>query len=265
MRPHESLPNPELSATDRLLLVSDLHLSDETPDLTQLALDWIQDQSSRLELSALWVLGDLFDAWVGDDQLSLSPCAQQVAEGLHRLSGSGIQVALMQGNRDFLLGASFAEACGASLLPEVWTGALPDGQRAVVCHGDGLCLDDRDYMQFREQTRDAQWQHRFLAMPLDQRLQTARQIRAKSESEKASKSMEIMDIRASAAIQLLERHKSALLIHGHTHRPGSSPLGPYHTRWVLTDWHWAPSLDARRGGGLLLTQAGPQSLGLSAR
>lgn len=258
-----SLPSRSFSAGDRLLLVSDLHLADETPSLTELALGWLEQATQAHGITHLWILGDLFDAWVGDDQLGCSPAAQQASGCLRALAGRGLTLGLMQGNRDFLLGEDFAHACSAELLAESWSGALPDQRIALICHGDSLCLDDLDYMRFRAQTRAPAWQQDFLAQPLAQRLATARQMRTQSETHKAGKSPEIMDIRPSAAEALLRERHSRLLIHGHTHRPGESRLGETSCRWVLTDWHWGPRQSDCRGGGLLLTAAGIQSLGLS--
>lgn len=242
-------------------MVSDLHLADEAPSLTRFCLDWIDRTVQEHLPSHLWILGDLFDAWVGDDHLHESNAAQQVAQALTRYAHEGLKVGLMHGNRDFLLGAGFAQACGASLLPDEWAGRLPDGTSALICHGDALCLDDTDYLQFRTLTRDPEWQASFLAQPLEQRLATARQIRSESDSAKATKPIEIMDLRISAAIERLQACQSELLIHGHTHRPGHSRLDQTFWRWVLPDWAVS---DGPRGGGLLLTQSGIHSLGVSA-
>lgn len=244
-------------------MISDLHLADETPSLTDFALEWLNRAIYSHAPSHIWVLGDLFDAWVGDDQISLSETAQRVAHTLRDAQETGIQIGLMRGNRDFLLGATYAQACGASLLPDEWVGPLPDGTPTVVCHGDSLCLDDTEYLAFREQTRAPEWQQAFLAQTLEQRLSVARQIRAQSEAAKAGKSMEIMDIRLSAAVERLKAMGCSQLIHGHTHRPGHSPLGGDLQRWVLPDW-MAPGSghDRSRGGGLLLSQSGIQALGV---
>lgn len=259
-----SLPEPAFQGEDRLLLASDLHLSDETPALTDWALDWLRQACLGHGVRHLWLLGDLFDAWVGDDQVQQSPCAQAVAQTLRGLSEQGIQVGLMRGNRDFLLGQDFAQACGAESLPDEWAGPLPDGIQTLVCHGDALCLDDTDYMQFRNMTRQAGWQSAFLGQTLAVRLAAAQQLRAESESAKSGKSMAIMDIRPSAAQDLLRSLGCERLIHGHTHRPGQSPLGERALRWVLPDWAPATPEQPARGGGLLVHSGGVEVLGASA-
>jgi len=258
------LPRHPFGPDDRLLLVSDLHLADEAGALTEFALEWILEQARQQRVSHLWILGDLFDAWVGDDQLAHSRCAEQVAAALRTLAPDGVQTALMVGNRDFLIGSAFVQACQAQLLSEIWSGRLPDGRAAVICHGDQLCLDDADYLRFRTQTRAPEWQQSFLAQPIDTRLAQARQMREMSESHKAGTPLEMMDIRPAAAEQLVREHGAGLLIHGHTHRPGCSPLGHNLERWVLPDWHFTARASERRGGGLLIGQQGIQSLGLTA-
>jgi len=247
-----------------VLVLSDLHLADEAPALTDFALGWLTQAVDRHVPSHIWVLGDLFDAWVGDDQIGLSATAQRVAGALEGAHQKGVSIGLMRGNRDFLLGADFAQACAGSLLVDEWVGLLPDGTPTLICHGDGLCLDDTEYLAFREQTRAPEWQQAFLGQPLEQRLAVARQIRAQSETAKATKPSEFMDIRPSAAVDRLKAMGCTQLIHGHTHRPGHSALGHDFQRWVLPDWEApAPTKDHRRGGGLLLTQKGVQVLGVS--
>jgi UDP-2,3-diacylglucosamine hydrolase len=188
--------------------------------------------------AALYVLGDLFDVWLGDDQLR-EPLAAGVAEGLAELSASGVPVYLLCGNRDFLLGERFAQACGATLLPETVVHDLY-GTPTLLMHGDLLCTDDVDYQRFRAYWRDPERRRRLLARPYFARRLIALIMRFGSRRATAVKREEIMDVNGGAVVAALRGHEVTRLIHGHTHRPARHEVqvdGRTCERWVLADWH----------------------------
>jgi len=188
--------------------------------------------------SALYLLGDVFEAWVGDDDDA--PLAQAVAAQLRRLADAGIDVAFMHGNRDFLVGSDFAARVGARLLGEVETIALA-GRRVALLHGDTLCTDDTQYQAVRTQLRDPRWQQQFLAQPLPARRAFAAKARAESAAHTAMAAAEIMDVNAAAVSGLLAETGADWIIHGHTHRPAVHDLGDGRRRIVLGDWPRAAS------------------------
>lgn len=222
--------------SDRLLFISDLHLEDSRPDITEGLLNFLDRESGRC--SALYILGDLFEVWLGDD--TDQPLAGQVADALQAFAGAGAQVFLMHGNRDFLIGDDFANRCGASLLADPTVIETSLGP-VLLSHGDSLCVDDVDYQAFRAQVRDPQWQQQFLSQPLAARRAFAEQARAQSQTATSNKAMEIMDVNQQAVLSLLEEHAVARLLHGHTHRPARHELdlaGQPGEAWrlVLGDW-----------------------------
>ncbi|WP_374435998.1 UDP-2,3-diacylglucosamine diphosphatase [Inhella sp.] len=207
--------------------MSDLHLGPDTPR-TLLAL---QRALQALDADALFILGDLFEAWVGDDAREL-PWAQAVVALLSTCAAAR-PVYFQHGNRDFLLGTAMAEACGLQLLAEeVCLQAF--GQRVVLVHGDAECLEDRPYQAFRAQVRQPAWQQGFLAQPLATRLQLAAQMRDASQQAQADGPYADLDAQACAA--LLQRHGAQTLLHGHTHRPARHALPGGAQRLVLSDW-----------------------------
>jgi len=180
------------------------------------------------------VLGDLFEYWIGDEDLE-TPFNALIAGFLRRLADSGTRVRLMHGNRDFLLAQAFCEASGAQLLadPTVIDGTL-------LMHGDTLCTDDHDYQAWRHTARSAEWQRAFLAKPLGERRATVQGLRDKSKEVIQAKPAEIMDVNDAAVREAFRRHGVTRLIHGHTHRPGLHRLevdGRRCERWVLPDWY----------------------------
>lgn len=244
-----------ISATLHLksaLLCSDVHLSDDIPALTRAFTAWLSHQAQQAQPEAVLILGDLFDAWVGDDVLHATdhPMVNSVVDCLAAIGKQGITVGLMHGNRDFLLGESFARQCGAQLLQDPCILAIDGGMKIALTHGDQLCTQDIDYQRFRQQVRSAAWQREFLSQPLSQRLMVAKNLREKSEMETGAKSMAVMDVTLTDAELLVERLEADLLLHGHTHRPGCAAMPSGKLRWVLSDWE----VDARgaviRGGGL---------------
>ena len=183
---------------------------------------------------ALFILGDLFEVWVGDDVLD-QDCGFEAAcvDVLHAAS-QRLDLYIMAGNRDFLMGSALMQACKATLLddPSILSAG---GERALLTHGDALCLADTDYQQFRATVRSAQWQSEFLARPLPERQAIARGIRAQSESRKQAGAL-YADVDTDAAIAMLEANACQQMVHGHTHRPGRHALGSHTSRTVLSDW-----------------------------
>jgi len=218
------------------LFISDLHLAAERPQITAQFLRFTNDVA--VHAGALYILGDLFEYWVGDDDRD-DPLDAAVATGLATLANRGARVFLMQGNRDVLLGSVFARRCGATLLDDPVLVQL-DGTPTLLTHGDALCTDDADYQRFRAYARDAANQARFLAQPLAARREQMLGMRAQSEASKQQKSETIMDVAPAAVEDLLRRHGYPRLIHGHTHRPARhTHVVDGHTceRWVLNDWY----------------------------
>ena len=217
------------------LFISDLHLAEAEAATTARFLGWLAEVAPAA--GAVYILGDLFEAWPGDDCLA-EPWPAGLARALHRLGDTGTRLHLLHGNRDFLLGQAFCQAAGTDLLAEPSVIDLA-GRPAVLLHGDSLCTDDLAYQQFRHQVRDPAWQQAVLARPLAERQALARQLRAESESAKADKQAAIMDVNAEAVAAAFRQSGSRVMIHGHTHRPARHDLtvdGQACTRWVLPDW-----------------------------
>ena len=222
------------------LFISDLHLDPERPAVTELFLDFLDTRARAAD--AVYILGDLFEAWVGDDDTS--PMNLAVCEGLKKCATSGTPVYIMHGNRDFLLGAQFAAASGATLLGDP---ALIDlyGTPALLMHGDLLCTDDSEYMAFRAMVRDTEWQSELLSKSLEERQLLAREMRNRSREQTGGKPESIMDVNTEAVIKIMTEHKVQRLIHGHTHRPVIHELvisGKPAQRIVLGDWYEQGSL-----------------------
>lgn len=217
------------------LFISDLHLGAEHPQSAQLFARFVQHAAPQAE--ALYILGDLFEAWAGDDDLD-DPFHKQITGALHQLSSGGTRLYLMHGNRDLLMGRELERACGGTLLRDP---TLIDlyGKPTVLSHGDQLCTDDLAYQAYRKQVHDPAWQRQFLAQPLAARKAFIAQLRARSQGEKQAKSHEIMDVNGAAVMNFLREHNYPNLIHGHTHRLGHHVLhvdGYTCERWVLGDW-----------------------------
>lgn len=217
------------------LFISDLHLSHEHPSSTALFLNFAEHTAPQAE--ALYILGDLFEYWAGDDDLD-TPFHQHITGVLRALSEQGTRIFIMHGNRDFLMSEKLANTCHATLLSDP---TLLDlyGTPTLLTHGDMLCTDDAAYQQFRHMVRSAEWRTQFLAQALTQRKQQIEQLRSQSEQAKRVKAMNIMDVNCDAVNELLRQNNYPRLIHGHTHR-----LAKHlhhlddHTceRWVLGDW-----------------------------
>ena len=236
------------------LFISDLHLSAERAEANEQFFRFIGDEAARAQ--ALYVLGDLFEYWAGDDELEDDrgdPLAAEVASSFKSLAKQGTPVWIMHGNRDFLVGEGFLGASGAKLLADPSIIEV-NGSRSLLMHGDTLCTDDRDYQAWRATARSAAWQREFLAKPLAERHTAIGALREKSKQVIAAKPAEIMDVNADAVRDAFRRHGVRRLIHGHTHRPARHAIeidGARCERWVLPDWYG-------RGGYLALDDVGPR-------
>lgn len=219
------------------LFISDLHLCESRPAIIQAFIQFTETTARQAD--ALYILGDLFEYWAGDDAIE-SGTHQACINALKQLSNHKVDIFFMHGNRDFLIGDDFARASGMTLLPDPSLVNLY-GYRVLLSHGDALCTDDTDYQAFRATVRTEAWQKEFLSQPLSNRLAYIESVRAKSDAEKSIKSMQIMDVNTQAVEQLLTTHQFPTLIHGHTHRPAKHKhtIAQKHScdRWVLGDWY----------------------------
>ncbi|PMR77495.1 UDP-2,3-diacylglucosamine diphosphatase [Billgrantia endophytica] len=226
------------------LLIADLHLHPDAPEVTNGFLDWLENRARGA--SALYILGDFFEVWIGDDLLDHvetdasgnAALAVRVAKALRRLADKGTVIYLMHGNRDFLLGSRFATAAGAKLLTD--PAVVQFGEEAVLLmHGDSLCTRDEAYMAFRNQARNPAWQQQVLAMPFSDRITLAASLRQQSGEATSNKAEDIMDVTPAEVIEAMRDHGVTTLIHGHTHRPGIHELeidDRPACRIVLGDW-----------------------------
>lgn len=227
---------PPVFAVPHTLLIADLHLGPEHPEVFSAFRTFLAETAARAQ--ALYILGDLFEAWAGDDDID-DAFNRLAVEALAKLSAAGTKLYLMHGNRDFLMGQELADACGATLLADPAM-AVIHGTPTLLMHGDTLCSSDKDYMAFRAMVRAADWQRDFLAQSLPQRKVLIGQLRARSRQEQSRKSDEIMDVDAETVENILREHGYPRLIHGHTHRPASHRHevdGRICERWVLPDWY----------------------------
>ncbi len=218
------------------LFLSDLHLSPDRPAALAAFRAFCAGPARRA--SAVYILGDLFDWWVGDDQMREPFVAAAVRE-LRGISDAGVPLYIGRGNRDFLLGERFARATGATILPEFVVADLA-GTPTLLCHGDELCTDDADYQAYRARMRDPATQARLLRLPYPVRRLIAWWLRRKSRERKALKADAIMDVAPDAVAAAFRVHGVPRMIHGHTHRPATHRLavdGMPRTRHVMADWH----------------------------
>lgn len=218
------------------LFVADVHLCESRPDASARFFHFLSQVASRSQ--ALYILGDLFESWVGDDDLA-APLHQSVINHLADLSARGVKVHFMHGNRDFMLAEHFARLCHMQLLSDPVIVDLY-GTPTLLTHGDTLCTADVDYQRYRRVVRH-QWIMKLLgALPLRLRQSMAKRARAGSEQAKTHKSETIMDVDAEAVMQLFRQYRVQRMIHGHTHRPAQHSIdidGIAHERWVLPDWY----------------------------
>nr|WP_276583851.1 UDP-2,3-diacylglucosamine diphosphatase [Pseudomonas sp. RIT-PI-AD] len=227
------------------MLISDLHLEEERPDITRAFLHFLDTRARQAE--ALYILGDFFEAWIGDD--AMSAFQQGIAQALRRLSDGGTRVFLMHGNRDFLLGEDFCREAGCTLLPDPSLVEL-NGERVLLMHGDSLCTRDLAYMRLRRWLRNPVSLWILRTLPLSARQRLARKLRQESRMQTREKAADIVDVTAEEIPRVLRSHGARTLIHGHTHRPARHTLevdGTPAQRIVLGDWDrqgWALQVDA---------------------
>ena len=215
-----------------LLFISDLHLAPERPQVTEAFYQFID--SHALGARALYILGDLFEVWIGDDDPS--DMADEVQRRLAELSASGTQLFIQHGNRDFLLNRHFMRRTGATLLPDRHV-VEDHGRRLLLMHGDQLCTDDRDYQRFRRKARNPIYRWVLAQLPLARRQKIATEWRRQSHQENRNKPSAIMDVNQAAVRRVMQDEQAAILIHGHTHRPARHTLDDgQKERIVLGDW-----------------------------
>ncbi|MDH3899855.1 MAG: UDP-2,3-diacylglucosamine diphosphatase [Gammaproteobacteria bacterium] len=217
-----------------VLFISDLHLDPDRPGITRLFLDFLGNRGRDAE--AIYILGDLFEAWVGDDDDA--PLFRDISSGIKACADSGTSVFVLRGNRDFLLGDQFAGSSGCTLLDDP---ARIDlfGHAVLLMHGDTLCTDDTDYLAFRHTLRERGWQQGFLGKPIEERRRIAGELRDASRTAGGLKTGAAMDVDHGAVTRVMEDHGVDLLIHGHTHRQAVHNLaidGRPATRIVLGSW-----------------------------
>ncbi len=232
------------------MLVSDIHLDAAGPRTAQAFFAFLERHACQA--SSLYVLGDLFEAWPGDDAIDL-PFNAQVVESLRHVHEAGVALYWMAGNRDFLLGPVFAAAAGLTILPDPSIVTIAS-RPILLAHGDAQCTDDSAYQMFRRQVRTPAWQAAFLARPLSERLQLIAGMREGSRAAQRGKSADIMDVHPQAIADLVAASGTTCFIHGHTHRPAlhrtQGDDGRARTRYVLPDWDCEGTLP--RGGGLAI-------------
>ena len=222
-----------MSAID--YFIADLHLSKNRPDITACFLSFLQNDA--VNANSLYILGDLFEYWIGDDDHS--PLTNDIAQGLSALAQRGVAIYFIHGNRDFLLGQKFAQRCSMTLLPELAEIDI-QGQKAIILHGDTLCTRDVDYQAFRKKSRRWWWQAIIKSLPLFFRRKIAENYRKQSAESTALKPQDIMDVTEEEVVKSLEKHRCQLMIHGHTHRPAIHDILANNQpaqRIVLGDWY----------------------------
>lgn len=245
---HSAHGSPLTAHAMHTLFISDLHLCADRPHSNRQFFDFVATTARQAE--ALYVLGDLFESWVGDDDLA-DPFNAAVADAFGTLAGHSVPVFFMHGNRDLLIGAAFTARCSAQLVSDPTLLELY-GTPTLIMHGDTLCTDDIDYQKFRIYARDPENQQKFLAQPLAARKQQMLGLRAESIRSKQAKTEEIMDVSTTAVEQVLREQRYPRIIHGHTHRPARhvhTVDGHTCERWVLNDWY-------QRGGYLRCDASG---------
>ena len=213
--------------------ISDLHLQEDRPDITQAFLGFLEEKASKAE--KLYILGDLFEAWIGDDDQN--DFISEIREAL-LVTNKTTEIFIMHGNRDFLIGPEFASSSGMKLLNDPSTEEM-FGNAVLLMHGDLLCIEDVDYQSFRKTTRDPKWQEEFLSKSLKERKEIAKDLRDISKKATDEKKEDIMDVAHSEVVKTMQEFSVDLLIHGHTHRPNTHEITVNNgsaKRIVLGDW-----------------------------
>ncbi|RJG05904.1 UDP-2,3-diacylglucosamine diphosphatase [Noviherbaspirillum cavernae] len=235
------------------LFVSDVHLQASLPRTTKAFFKFLRQHARYAK--QLYLLGDLFEYWAGDDDID-DPYNKQVLQAIRQVSDAGVAVYWIAGNRDFLVGTQFARDAGVTLLPDPFMISIA-GRQIALAHGDAQCTDDVEYMAFRAKVRQQGWQQEFLAMPLMQRKAIIANLRAGSREAQRSKSCEIMDVNPEAIASLFAATGASMLIHGHTHRPACHQYERDKIRYVLPDWDC--DSESPRGGWLAIDATGAAS------
>lgn len=227
-----------------ILLISDLHLEEGRPDITRAFFRFLRTRAITAE--ALYILGDFFEVWVGDD--GMTAFQHEVARELKALSLAGTRIYLMHGNRDFMIGKAFCREAGCTLLADPHVAQL-GSERVLLTHGDGLCTRDEGYMRLRRWLRNPLSLFILHNLPLRKRQQLAQKLRSSSKQETRMKASDIVDVTPEEVVRVMQRHRVCTLIHGHTHRPATHNLqidGRAARRIVLGDWDrqgWALQFD----------------------
>lgn len=221
----------------KTLFISDLHLDPQQPDIqdcfNQFIISCLDNPS---EIDALYILGDLFEVWIGDD--ASIPLYQHTIKLLKQITDNGIRLYIMHGNRDFLMGSAFEQATGGKLIPDLYHLKI-NQQTLLLSHGDVFCTDDSDYLQFRKVVRDPAWQKEFLCKTISERISIARAIREKSKQRGQEKQADITDVNQETVAKIMSEQGVNTLIHGHTHRPAVHEFvlnNHAAKRIVLPDW-----------------------------
>ena len=214
-----------------LRFISDIHLDEKRPDIARAFFNYLEQLPEDTE--ALYLLGDIFEAWIGDDDDAAFN--QTIKNALRKKTDTGLPVFFMHGNRDFLVGKGFELQTGCILIRDPFV--IEHGNRPyLLMHGDSLCTDDVEYMAFRKQIRNPDMQAMLLAKPLEERREIARQLRMNSKEAASNKAEDIMDVNHDAVADIMTQHQVTTLIHGHTHRPAIHDLDDKKQRIVLGDW-----------------------------
>lgn len=228
-----------------ILVIADLHLTSDRPDITQCFLDFLQSESNQH--SSLYILGDLFESWIGDDDTNQFNTL--IADSIRKFS-QHTPVFFIHGNRDFLLGKKYAKRCGMTLLPESFI-TTQFNKNILFMHGDQLCIDDVDYQVFRKKSRSWWWQTLMLSLPLFLRRNKASKYRAISKKSQMDKPEAIMDVAEREVQRVMSNSKCDWLVHGHTHRPNIHNRPQHKQRIVVGDWY-------TQGSVLVLSDKGPE-------
>lgn len=227
-----------------ILLISDLHLEEKRPDITRAFLRFLETRARQAE--ALYILGDFFEVWVGDD--GMTPFQHEIAQALNELSLTGTRIYLMHGNRDFMIGKAFCREAGCTLLADPYVTTL-SGERVLLMHGDSLCTRDEGYMRLRRWLRNPVSLFILHNLSLNKRQKLAQKLRSSSKEETRMKASDIVDVTPDEVVRVMQRHQVRTLIHGHTHRPATHSLeidDQTARRIVLGDWDnqgWALQVD----------------------
>jgi UDP-2,3-diacylglucosamine hydrolase len=249
-----SEPHPEGRTTlFEAVFASDLHLHEDASETAQAFFLFLEKYA--LQTRKLFLLGDLFEYWVGDDEMGL-PFNQSIVEAIRKVSDAGVAVFWMAGNRDFLVDEKFAEAARLTVLPDPSVISIASHD-IVLTHGDVQCIDDVDYMRFRKMVRSPEWREAFLSRTLSERLETVKVMRDQSRAAQQDKQSEIMDVNADEILALFLKSNTTIMIHGHTHRPAHHDHyyeGREFKRYVLPDWDFEGV--NLRGGALAIDASG---------